>query len=247
MSDRKKTSSVESVYAMWHDPSTYDPMRMGPPYLPGQVVRTPGLPKQASEAIGPEIRELLAAEKKTADEELTTLLGHFVGDYEAMPMAELAALLAFLRALNSVHLTHHWQTKGRSFYGDHKLFEDIYNETIPMIDALAERTVGAGSPILVNPVIQAAHSAALVKSLYNGAPVNPGPDDLVLLSLKGVLRFSLLLRMVYDALESKGLLSHGTDNLLQGFADQHEVFAYLLKQRSTVRVSYARTRSWKAV
>jgi hypothetical protein len=45
---------------------------------------------------------------------------------------------------------------------------------------------------------------------------------------------------VYKLLESKGQLSSGTDNLLQGIADKHEEFVYLLKQRCSSKVSYDR-------
>ena len=30
----------ESIYAMWHDPTTYDPIKHGPPYLPEMKVKT---------------------------------------------------------------------------------------------------------------------------------------------------------------------------------------------------------------
>jgi hypothetical protein len=239
----EKKASQESSYAVWHDPSTYDHMRMGPPYLPGQQVRVAGTSKQSS--VGPEVRELVAAEKKSADEELVALLGHFLTDYQNQPMAELAALLTYLRSLGFLHQTHHWQARGPNSFSDHLLFERLYNETFPLIDQLAERTVGGGEPILVNPIIQSAHSAAIIRSLYNAVPLDPGPNYLVLLSLKGVLRFLLLLRMVYEILEKKGQLKlhPGTDNLLQGIADQHESFAYLLKQRSASRTASAE--SWK--
>ena len=234
---------ADSVYAVWHDPMTYDHLRMGPPYLPGPYDhKAVGRPKFASEFVRGPVRKLIANEVKTADAELSGLLQHFVGEYEAMPMAELGALLAYLRGLNFIHWTHHWQTRGGSFYGDHQLFMRLYEETVPMIDSIAERTVGAGGVVLVHPVVQAAHCAAIVDSLYNGAPINPGPEDYVLLSLKGCLRFLVLLRMVYDALDQRGLLTHGTDNLLQGVADKHEEFVYLLKQRSAVRTA---SDAWK--
>jgi hypothetical protein len=46
-------------------------------------------------------------------------------------------------------------------------------------------------------------------------------------------------------LEQKGQLSNGTDNLLQGVADKHEEFVYLLKQRCLTKVSYDRRSSAK--
>lgn len=31
---------AEAIYAMWHDPLTYDPIKHGPPYLPELKVKT---------------------------------------------------------------------------------------------------------------------------------------------------------------------------------------------------------------
>lgn len=223
----KKTASAESVHAMWHDPSTFDPMRMGPPYLPGQDVRPGGVPKTAGHGL--EIRELVASHRKKADAELDVLMKT---NTEAPPMAELGALLAYLRATSFMHLTHHWQARGMAAYGDHLLFERLYTETLPMIDALAERAVGAGSVVHVNAVPQAMQLAFVVESLHSGASTNPGSEDMVRLSLHGVLRVLAVLREVYQRLEASGLLSHGTSNLLEDIADKHEGFAYLLNQRA---------------
>lgn len=227
---------AEAIYAIWHDPTTYDHLRMGPPYLPGpDTSKALGRPKEASGGVPDsdsllEVRGLVA--KEAANEEVLNVLGHFLSDYGDNALAELGALLSYLRAINFAHQTHHWQTRGSSFFGDHLLFERIYNETLEMIDSLGERTVGAGSPVLVNPVIQSTHQLLILKELYNGVPIETSPEQCVLISLKGVLRFLVLIQLVYGLLEQKNLLSHGTDNLLQGFADKHEEFLYLLKQRT---------------
>lgn len=243
MADRFPGDHAESIYAVWHDPTTYDHMRMGPPYLPGSDDwKSNGRPKQGSgvpdsDSLA-EVRALVA--KEATNEDVASVLAHFLLDYGQHAMAELAALLAFLRAVNLIHQTHHWQTRGPQFYGDHLLFERLYNDTLGMIDKLAERAVGSGSPVLVNPVIQSTHQLLIVKSLYNAAPIEASPDQCAFISLKGVLRFLVLQRIVYETLEKKGALSHGTDNLLQDIADKHEEFVYLLKQRVGAKVSYDR-------
>jgi len=228
---------ADSIYAVWHDPTTYDHLKMGPPYLPGpHDSKAQGRPKEASEVPDSdslaEVRALVA--KEAANEDVANVLMHFLLDYGDQSMAELAALLTYLRALGFIHQTHHWQTRGGSFYADHLLFDRLYNETLPLIDKLAERAVGAGTPLLVNPVIQSTHQLLIIKDLYNAAPMQADPDQCVLISLKGVLRFLVLLRVAYELLEKKGLLSHGIDNLLQDVADQSEGFVYLLKQRTGI-------------
>jgi hypothetical protein len=231
---------ADSIYAVWHDPTTYDHLKMGPPYLPdASCSKAVGRPKGASSIPDKdslaEVRAMVA--KEAANEDVANVLAHFLLDYGEQSMAELAALLTYLRALSFIHQTHHWQTQGTAFYADHLLFERLYNETQPLIDSLGERAVGAGTPVLVNPVIQSTHQLLIVKDLYNAAPMQAAPEQCVLISLKGVLRFLVLLRIGYELLEKKGMLSHGIDNLLQGIADVNESFVYLLKQRAGGRVA----------
>ena len=245
---------AESIYAVWHDPTTYDHLKMGPPYLPGpKDWKAVGRSKEGSLSEIPdsdslkEVRELVA--KEAANEDVANVLAHFLLDYGQESMAELAALLTYLRALAFLHQTHHWQTRGTTFYADHLLFDRLYNETLPLIDKIAERAVGSGSPVLVNPVIQSTHQLLIVKDLYNAAPMQAETEQCVLISLKGVLRFLVLLGIGYELLEKKGLLSHGTDNLIQDIADKSEGFVYLLKQRAGGRMAAAKPKEtsdrWK--
>ncbi len=180
---------------------------------------------------------------------LNQLLGEMTAEYGNAPMSELAALLAFLRAESWVHTAHHWQTRGCNYYGDHLLFQRIYEETDDLIDPLAEKTIGtSGSHLFVQPCIQGLHMMAALKMLYAGAPVNPGADEYPWLSLRAVMLFLLFEKLVYESLEKQGKLSHGIDNLLQGFADKHEEFAYLLKQRvkgKTAGTPTLRSAAWK--
>jgi hypothetical protein len=49
------------------------------------------------------------------------------------------------------------------------------------------------------------------------------------------------IKVVLKVLGSAGILSDGTENLLQDIADKHEEFVYLLKQRNDVSpYSYGR-------
>jgi DNA-binding ferritin-like protein len=144
-----------------------------------------------------------------------------------------------LRALGFMHQTHHWLSKGSSFYGDHQLFDRLYTDTLPMIDSLAERCVGFGGEVLIGAVRQAETMTTILGAL--ASPEGSSPDGMVLSSLKGVEAFLEYYATCYAALESRGQLSSGTDNLLQGIADKSEEFVYLLKQRSSSKVaSYAR-------
>jgi len=205
-----------------------------------------GRPKEASLVLTPEqvlgVRTLVA---QAGVGEVTDFLDRFSSHYGEDSTSELGALLSYLRALAFLHQTHHWQTRGPTFYADHLLFERLYNETLPLIDSLAERSVGSGSLSLVNPVIQGAFQFSIIKDLYSDALIEAGPEQCVHISLKGVLNFLALLRIGYARMEDKGLLSHGIDNLLQGISDTSETFLYLLQQRAGGRAASRTASDWK--
>ena len=59
---------------------------------------------------------------------------------EVMPMLRL--VLAILRAQYLSYQTSHWQTSGPSYYGNHLLFQRLYEGVQAEIDAIGEKLVG---------------------------------------------------------------------------------------------------------
>lgn len=231
------------------DPLNYDPVEHGPPYIP---VREDIRPMKTA-MVKTAVKAMVDREAAAVGQEIEQLFTHFLSDYGQAGSAELAVLLAALRAEALIHQAHHWGTKGPTYYGDHQLYDRVYSEVFGMVDGLAERAVGSGQVVLVHPLLQVHHMSGFAKSFYRDAPVVPSPEEMALLSLRAVLRFLVLLNMAYAALETKGGLSHGTDNLLQGLADDHEKLVYLLKQRTSAdEVRTASTKpslsdpAWKA-
>src|SRR5271165_2289461 len=53
-----------------------------------------------------------------------------------------ALYVATLKALAMIHQHNHWTIKGVAFYGDHLLFERIYNDTLKNLDEAAEKFIG---------------------------------------------------------------------------------------------------------
>ena len=214
-----------TTWAIWHDPLGYDALRDGPPYLPSEVRG-----KVASGAnpttFGADVRDLFEA---------------CLAEYGDAPMAELSVLLSAVRAEAMIHQAHHWQSRGQTFYGDHLLFERVYNDVTGFVDSLAERAVGSGGDILVQPLMQASHQIAFTKLFYSDAPIRPEPEEMPVLSLRALLKSAYLLTLVYGSLESKNALSNGTDNLLQDIADRQEQLVYLLKQRTRTREAHVMT------
>jgi len=149
---------------------------------------------------------------------------------EAAPDAEsmahsLASVAVTLRAVYLMHQAAHWQTKGPSFVGDHKLFGDLYDATLDEIDMVSERAVGLGDPLLVCPLKTTQLALELLEAFGRECDV-PDADKLVQLSLEAERG---LLQVIASAM--KGDMTDGAQNLLQGVADKHETHVYLLQQR----------------
>lgn len=151
--------------------------------------------------------------------------------WQQIPYSELSVLVAWLRALASIHQSHHWQSSADPFYGDHLMFERLYDQTNKTIDKVAEKAVGMGCSDLVEPGKLVKHAAAIVEAMYIARPGIPQPTDLAVRSLYIEKEFIKAIDVMSDSLESKGLLSKGVDNMLAEMADEAEGRVYLLKQR----------------
>lgn len=201
---------------VWHDPTRYDPILHGPPYMPTRLgTDAKGVSRRvASSKIHPKIaRRLMGG------------------------AAPLSAVLSILRSASFLHQTHHWQTQGPSYYADHLLFDRLYNDSQAFIDQVGEKTVGLGQTELVDAVAQAQQVAQIIGVLAKSAS---GPNQLVETSLR---MEALVLAVIDEAigiLRNSDSLTAGVDNLLQGVADQHETFVYLLQQRAATFYDYGR-------
>lgn len=194
-------AEADATFAIWHDPSSYDPFTHGPPYLPGQRVGPVAGPHR-----------------------LATKLAFSAG-------VELPSVLVLLRALSTIHQTNHWVTSGASFYGDHLLFERLYETVTEEVDKVAERALGSGaSKDFLNPVLQSAMVARVIGSL---CPTSTGETaaDLVRASHSAESTFLQAMKKVVDIMKARGTLSRGTDDLLASIEDAHEGHIYLLGQR----------------
>lgn len=139
--------------------------------------------------------------------------------------AGLATLLAILRATYQIHQASHWQARGVSYYGDHLLFQRLYEDIVEEIDGVAERVVGSAGIPYVDPTTQAAQTAAYVAAMRGDRVVTSTTD----LAAIGLAAETVVLAQVDELMQTK--LPHGTQNLLQGIADKHETHRYLLQQR----------------
>ena len=212
-----KDPYADSLDAVWRDPMEYDVRKHGPPYMP--VTAT-----QRAEAR--EFAQRQAAFYDTGPRMVP----------EGSPYRVLAHLLAGLRTLYMVHQTAHWQTRGGHFYGDHLLFQRIYEGSLEGIDGVAERLIGlTNDPEQVELCSQVKIIHQLVRMATGGGPsVTPSPEMLVQRSLMGEMALIGAIDKIKQAIDEAGALTEGLDDMLQGIASKHEEFVYLLQQRATV-------------
>lgn len=205
----------DSLEVVWHDPTKYDPTKHAPPYMP---------PKLAS------------SRRASVQTLVHTLISPKVAQSLVLKVP-LASLLSVLQAAAFLHKTHHWQTFGGQAYADHLLFDRLYSESQTFIDQVAERSVGSSGISAVDPKAQIQNVSRVV-ALLEGEPT---PDAMLQTSLRVEALVLAVVSEVRKALEGSGTLTNGIDNLLQGVADLHETFVYLLKQRLTpTTYSYGR-------
>jgi len=186
------------------------------------------------------------SEREALAELVGTVLDHIVrykSDFEefitgwtnpalkkASPMADqtvaqqlLGHLLAALRAAQQSHWTAHWTVEGTS-YGDHLLFERLYEGFTKEIDALAEKMVAMFGAEAVNFPEQMKWQALLAHEwdqepdLYRRA-----------WAIEQFLQTHFL--KTYEALKGLQQMTLGLDDFLMATANAHETNVYLLGQR----------------
>lgn len=135
----------------------------------------------------------------------------------------LVHLLAYLRAMYLSYQTSHWQTKGPAYYGNHLMFQRLYESVQGEIDALAEKIVGYVGPAGVELTGQ----AELVATLARGFASVP---DHHRRGIEAEVGFQYHVKSAYDAIKACGMMTLGLDDWLMATANAHETNAYLLQQ-----------------
>ena len=137
-------------------------------------------------------------------------------------------LISCLRIVSQISQHSHWVTKGTNYYGDHLLFERIYNDVVLEVDGFAEKMVCLAGEESANPI----KIAELVNeniSKYMGEGTSPE------VLINNVLNASKYLMeeitFLYSELESSDGLSLGLDDMLTAMHSSHETHVYLLEQR----------------
>jgi len=138
---------------------------------------------------------------------------------------KVAALyIASLKGMALIHQHSHWTTRGMAFYGDHLLFERLYNSALKDLDLAAEKFMGLFGDQVLDYDLQAdlLHKILLKYSSLEGSPL-----EMSLSVEKDFLKFS---QQAYNAFEDEEKMTLGLDNTLQSISDKREESVYLLQQ-----------------
>lgn len=135
-----------------------------------------------------------------------------------------ALYIASLKAIALIHQNNHWTAKGIAFYGDHLLFERIYNDTLKNLDEAAEKFMGLFGDACLDYDLQ---TDLLHKSLLKYKNLEGSPAEMGLEIEKDFLKFS---QAAYNAFEDEGALTLGLDDMIMTIASKREEVVYLLQQ-----------------
>lgn len=142
------------------------------------------------------------------------------------PLAEvLSDLLSYVRAVAQAERSFHWRTRGPAFYGDHLMFERVYNGTAADVDPIAEKLLGlTNSQDSLCPATLAAKTAQIL------ANMNLSTDPKLFASEALRIEKTLIDLITATLQVCSEQMTDGLENLLQGMADKHEGHVYLLQQ-----------------
>lgn len=138
---------------------------------------------------------------------------------------KVAALyVATLKAIALIHQHSHWTTKGVAFYGDHLLFERLYQSALEDLDLAAEKFIGLFGDECLNYDLQI-ELLSKVMSKYKNLEGSP-----VAMSLSVEKDFIKLSKDAYNCFEEEGRMTLGLDDMVMAISSQREESVYFLQQ-----------------
>lgn len=135
----------------------------------------------------------------------------------------LCDLLACLRAQYLSYQTSHWQVVGGSFYGNHLLFERLYQSVQEQVDQLAEKTAGYLGAEVLGLDHQMEHMMAYTQK-WSLVSCNHRRG------LQSEADLQRAIRSAYEGIKQVKAMTLGLDDWLMATANAHDENEYLLQQ-----------------
>lgn len=140
----------------------------------------------------------------------------------------LTELLCHLHALYFVERSIHWQISSNSYYGDHLMFQRMYEVLDDEIDKIGEKVVNCCGAAAVDADILAQGTNDLVQ-MYICEERDPFDR-----ALRAESELLACVDEVANTLDEHDKLTLGWEDVLGGLASQHEDHIYLLGRRVDV-------------
>jgi DNA-binding ferritin-like protein len=144
-------------------------------------------------------------------------------EFSGDSMGGLQVLLGMLRAQYLLYHTLHWQAKGDPAYGNHLLFQRLYEANVEQIDSLAEKMVG----MYGNHSVDLPEQLEVMQKLCASWCKIEDPHQR---GLKSEEVLQATLKKVYDHMKESEELTLGMDDYLMATASEHDTNMYLLQQ-----------------
>ena len=137
----------------------------------------------------------------------------------------LVAVHVALEVEQMLFHAYHWRSKGQDYYGDHLLYQRLYQDRALEIDRIGEVLVALGGSESILPNV----TIVGMQDLISRVEATKGKD-----AVKGLALVNETLRRINAAndLVGKDAYALSVNNVLAGFADKHLEALYLLKQRA---------------
>ena len=133
---------------------------------------------------------------------------------------------AAIRAEQQLFWTFHWRAKGSEYYGDHLLYQRLYEARTEEIDRMGEVIMALGGAEAVDPI----RSWVAVKDVIDMTVASELPDYV---RAEGLVRETLARLNAANSLLGTAPFALAVNNVLAGISDKHLEALYLLKQRGT--------------
>lgn len=135
----------------------------------------------------------------------------------------LQGILSVLRAQYMSYQTSHWQAQGQAYYGNHLLFQRLYESVQAEVDAVAEKVVGY---LGVESVDLAPQVELVLSWVFRWSKV----ADHHKRGLQSERDVQAVLQASYDAIKAARAMTLGLDDWIMATANAHDTNAYLLQQ-----------------
>lgn len=135
----------------------------------------------------------------------------------------LQGILSVLRAQYMSYQTSHWQVRGQPYYGNHLLFQRLYEGVQAEVDGVAEKAVGY---LGVDAVALVPQAQLVLSWVARWAKVS----DHHMRGLQSERDLQAVLQAAYDAIKAARAMTLGLDDWIMATANAHDTNAYLLQQ-----------------